>query len=811
MKEYFHILLRVLLSTGIACFCCIVVIVLYTNAQLPEVRDLQDIQLQVPLRIYTADGKLIGEYGEKRRTPINIAEVPETLKLAILATEDRRFYEHSGIDFRGLVRASLHLLISGTKGQGASTITMQVARNFFLTRKKTFGRKLNEALLALKIEKELPKDKILELYLNKIYFGKRAYGVQAAAQVYYGTTVDQLNLAQMAMIAGIPQAPSAINPINSPEAALKRRTHVLKRMLHSGFIDEKAYQEAVNAPVLTNYHARTIDFEAPYVSEITRKELVAKFGPDVYTSGFIVYTTVDSRLQSIANRALQEGLLEYDKRHGFRGPVAQLVVPRNGKIDFEKWANELKAYPKTLLTLPAAVTEINGDKVQAILPNSQKISISFESMQWARKQLSLLRMDSDAPQSPNDIVALGDIIYVEPGNNEWLFSQRPDVEGAIVAIHPKNGAVLAMVGGFDSNVSYFNRAAQSTRQPGSNFKPFVYAAALEQGFTAASVINDAPVVYHDDNLDDAWRPQNDTRRFYGPTRLRVGLTKSRNLVSIRLLQAMGVPRALKIIKRFGFEQQRLPRSLSLALGTATVSPLEVATGYAAFANGGYKVTPYVVQRVINDQGTLIYEAHPQTACPECNLLTEQNIDPNPEASNTIDQLVSQHTGQEAAAAIISPQTAYIMTSILQDAIQTGTGRAARALNRTDLAGKTGTTNNKMDAWYTGFNQSIVTSVWVGYDEPRSIQEYGSQAALPIWMKFIGQALQGVPETKPQQPRGLVTVKIDPATGLLARPGQTNAIFEIFRQETVPKRTAEITNPERNVLTPSSGSSGESLF
>ncbi|MBI2791556.1 MAG: penicillin-binding protein 1A [Gammaproteobacteria bacterium] len=810
MKNFLHIFIRVLVSTSVAGICAIAVIVLYTNAQLPTVNVLEEIQLQVPLKIYTADGKLIGEYGEKRRTPIAIKDVPETLKNAILATEDRRFYDHNGVDLRGMARATLHLVVSGTKAQGASTITMQVARNFFLTRKKTFGRKLNEVLLAIKIEKELSKDQILELYLNKIYFGKRAYGVQAAAQVYYGTTVDKLDLAQIAMIAGLPQAPSAINPINNPEAATKRRAHVLKRMLHYGFINEAEYEEAQTKPVVTSYHGRVVDMDAPHVAEMARKELLEKFGPDIYTSGFVAYTTVDSRLQTIAHHAVQEGLLEYDKRHGYRGAVAQLTVSDDGIINKEQWAEQLRAYPKTSFTLPAAVLSVGDNSIQAILPNHQQITISFDSMRWASRQLSRSR-NGPPPQHPSEVVSTGDVIYVEPGNNVWLFSQLPDVEGALVAMHPKNGALLAMIGGFDFNLSHFNRATQATRQPGSNFKPFVYAAALEHGFTAATIINDAPVVYKD-NMDEAWRPQNDTRRFYGPTRLRVGLTKSRNLVSIRLLQSLGIGRALKVIERFGFSRQNLPRSLSLALGTAAASPLDICTGYAAFANGGYKVKPFIVQKVTDSQDKIVYEANPPTACPECQRLVEQDVSPFEQEENTINQLVKEQNSQTTVPAtqIITPQTAYIMTSILQDAIQTGTGKLARALNRSDLAGKTGTTNNQMDAWYTGYNQSLVASVWVGYDDPRSVEEYGSQAALPIWMKFMGPALQGVPETKPEQPRGLVTVKIDPATGLLARPGQGNAIFEVFRQETAPSRAAAHYGGERNAITPSSGS-GETLF
>ncbi len=812
MRNFFRIFIRVLLSTGMAGLCALVVIVLYTNAQLPEVNDLEDIQLQVPLRIYTADGKLIGEYGEKRRTPISIQEVPPTLINAILATEDRRFYEHNGVDIRGIARASVHLLVSGSKGQGASTITMQVARNFFLTRKKTFGRKLNEALLALKIEKELSKDKILELYLNKIYFGKRAYGVQAAAQVYFGTTVDKLNLPQMAMLAGLPQAPSAINPINNPDAALKRRAHVLRRMLHYGFIKEEEYDQAVESSVIASYHGRVIDIDAPHVSEMARRELVEKFGPQVYTSGYVAYTTVDSRLQSLAHNAVQEGLLEYDKRHGYRGPIGQLTVSSKGTIDKNAWSEQLKSYPKTLYTWPAAILSVGEHSVQALLPNQQEIEIPFNSMKWAARQFSRLRLGPE-PQSPTDVVAVGDVIYAEPSSgSQWVFSQLPEAQAALVALHPKNGAILALIGGFDFSLSHFNRATQSSRQPGSNFKPFIYAAALENGYTAASVINDAPIVYRDANVEDAWRPQNDSRRFYGPTRLRVGLTKSRNLVSIRLLQALGIGKALKVIERFGFERRNLPRTLSLALGTANASPLDIATGYAVFANGGYKVKPHIIQKVTDSQSNVIFEASPLTAVDDL----ASKYDPDmAEEENVIDEIVKKqapvNSKQEEATRAISPQTAYIMTSILQDAVQTGTARRARELNRSDIAGKTGTTNNQMDAWFTGFNQSIVTSTWVGFDEPQSLQEYGSQVALPIWMKFMGAALQGVPETKPEQPRGIITVRIDPYSGLLARPGQPNAIFEIFRQDASPNRTAVASGSERNLITPSGGGNSESLF
>lgn len=759
MKNIFFIFFRVLLLVTAAALCAGLVIILYINAQLPSVSALEDKHLQTPLRIYTADGKLIGEYGEKRRTPITIEEVPPLLIDAILATEDKRFYEHSGVDLRSILRAALNLAVSGQKSQGASTITMQVARNFFLSRNKTFGRKLNEMLLAFKIERELPKDKILELYLNKIYFGKHAYGVQAAAQVYYGTTVEHLTLPQIAMIAGIPQAPSAINPIHNPNAARKRRLHVLKRMRHYGFIDEEAFEAANEAPVATHYHGRVVDMDAPHIAEMARQELVEKFGPSVYTSGFNAYTTIESRLQMFAQKALQEGLLEYDKRHGYRGPAGKLPSSE----DKAHWSALLKQYPKTALVLPAAVLEKHPERLQVLLPNSQEVSVPISSWTGFRK-------------SPSK----GTVIYVSPSDDhkQWTLSQLPEVQGALVALNPKNGAILALVGGFDFHLSNFNRATQATRQGGSNFKPFIYVAALENGFTAASVINDAPVVYYDPVTKETWRPKNDSGEFYGPTRLRVGLAKSRNLVPIRLLRAVGIRKTIKMLERFGFDHNALPPNLSLALGAGTVSPLAMATAYATLANGGYKVASHLIQRVEDNQHTPIYQAEPPTVP---------------------DKPSAEQSEATVAPQIIDPQTAYIMTSILQDTITMGTARKARVLLRSDLAGKTGSTNNNMDAWFTGYNGSLLASVWVGFDGARSVQEYGSQAALPVWIKFMQKALKDTPQIKPARPKGIITVKIDPETGLLAYPGQPNAIFELFRQGTAPTRSAMRRMPEPSYL------------
>lgn len=450
MNQILRPIIRALISIGIMAMFCVLVVVLYTNAQLPPVDVLEDIQLQVPLKIYTADGQLIGEYGEKRRTPVSINEIPEKMKLAVLATEDRRFYQHNGVDLRGLMRAGVHLIVSGTKGQGASTITMQVARNFFLTRKKTFSRKLHEVLLALKIEKELSKDQILELYLNKIYFGKRAYGVQAAAQVYYGTTIDKLTLAQMAMIAGLPQAPSALNPINNPTGALKRRAHVLNRMLYYDFISETEYEEAVKAPLTAKYHSRYVDFEAPFIAEMARQQMIQMYGPKAYTSGFVVYTTVDSKLQSLAQFSLQQGLLEYDKRHGYRGPLEHWILPDHPELadaqTVSDWSKKLNSLPAPSFQKPALVLSIHPQSITALLANQERITIPLDSMKWAKKQLTRLRLGS-APTSPDEVVEIGDVIYAEPEENQWLFSQKPDVQGALVSLHPKNGSILALVGG----------------------------------------------------------------------------------------------------------------------------------------------------------------------------------------------------------------------------------------------------------------------------------------------------------------------------------------------------------------------------
>lgn len=719
-------------------------LLIHLEANLPSVDMLRDVHLQVPLKVYAADGKLIAEYGEKRRTPLTLAQIPKQLKDAVIATEDRRFYKHPGVDIRGLARAVVNLVQKGTKEQGGSTITMQVARNFFLTRQKTYTRKLNEILLALKIEQELSKDEILELYLNKIYFGKRAYGVAAAAEVYYGTTVDKLTLAQMAMLAGLPQAPSAINPLNSPESAIKRRTHVLDRMLAYNLITHEEYDNAMQQPIATIYHGRPIELNAPFVAEMARQKVIEMFGEDAYAKGYQVYTSVDSKLQAVANNSLNRGVLEYDQRHGYRGPLKRLRSNSN-------YNAALQDVPRVSNLIPAVIVDVADNHATALLKDGFRVTLDWDGLVWANANAN----------TANQIVQIGDLVYVAPyaNNQHWRLAQLPQIEAAMVALNPNTGAILALIGGFDYERSSFNRAVQASRQPGSSFKPFIYAAALENNFTPASIMNDAPIVQEDASNED-WRPRNSTREFYGPTRLRTALTYSRNLVSIRLLQAVGINNTIEVLSKMGFDSSTLPRGLSLALGTNHLSPLQSAAAYSIFANGGYKVEPFLITKILDSQGNVIYVAPPPTN------LADPNVQP-----------------------VIKPQTAYQISSMLQDVIKKGSGKYATQIGRNDLSGKTGTTNEHFDGWFCGYNRDLVATFWVGYDEPRSLKEFANHTALPLWTYFMDQALRGKPENPPIQPPGLVTVKIDPLTGLLARSGQADAIYEIFTEETAPKIVA----------------------
>lgn len=766
----------------------------YMEIQLPDVDVLRDVHMQVPLRIYTSDGKLISEFGSKKRIPVTLDQVPKPLINAVLAVEDSRFYDHPGVDFISLVRAAKAVISSGRKVQGASTITMQVARNFFLSKKKTYTRKLKEILLALKIDKEFSKDKVLELYLNKVYFGNRAYGVAAAAHVYYGKKLNELTLPEMAMLAGLPQAPSRNNPLRSPKRALKRRNHVLKRMLEVGFIDRQAYEEAIKAPLTSRYHGQRVQIHAPYLAEMVRQVMVAEYGDEAYDRGFAIVTTVNSKLQLAAERSLEDGLIAYSERHGYRKPTKNLGWPSDDNR--LEWELALRKRDHVDRLQPAAVLETNYQSANVLMPNGDVVTLPWSAMSWARPAYRH-GFYGPKPKRASDIFKPGDVIWLLKTKKGWRLSQIPRLQGAIVSLNPQDGAILALSGGFDYGLSNFNRVTQAMRQPGSNFKPFLYSAALAKGFTLASVINDAPVVMRDTGENQLWRPNNDTLRFYGPTRLREGLTHSRNLVSIRLLQAMGIPYAREYVQRFGFDEQSLPHALSLALGSGLATPMQIAAGYAIFANGGYQIQPYFIQKIIdeNTEKTL-FTANPPKACEACIAQTDGAIAlPDPMAKR-----------------VITPQNAYLMTKSMQNVIQNGTGKKAKVLKRTDLAGKTGTTNDKVDAWFSGFNSNIVTAVWVGFDNSKSMHEYGAQAALPIWIQYMRTALDGMPEHTMPEPPEIITVRIDPRSGLLASPNQRNAVFEIFRKEYQPTKFASPgTTSSSSSSSTASHSGGEPLF
>jgi penicillin-binding protein 1A len=749
-------------------------ILVYLETELPDTNVLPP--LQVPLKVYTKDGKLIGEFGAERRNPIPIAQVPQQLINAFLATEDQRFYEHIGVDPLGLLRAAVQLITTGTKSQGGSTITMQVARNYFLSSKKTYARKVEEILLAIKIDSEFSKEKILELYLNKIYFGSRAYGIAAAAQVYYGKPLNQLTLPELAMLAGLPKAPSTINPIANPIGAKIRRDHVLQRMFEHGYIDKQTYDMAVNTPVATIYHGEKIQVSAPYVAQMVTDAMLAHYGEEAATASLKIYTTIDSKTQIAANNALRDTLLQYDQRHGYRGPKQNLGHNLHHVND---WLQTIAKIPTVNGLQAAVVTKIMKLSAQATFANGENILIPWQGLRWARHEISDKFVGS-TPKEASDILKVGDVIRImKLADGSWSLAQIPQVEGALVALSPQNGAILALVGGFDYTRSNYNRVTQAERQPGSSFKPFVYAAALDRGFTLATTINDAPFVMYDASLGGLWRPQNDDHKFNGPTRLRIALSKSMNLVAIRLLQSIGINYTVHYASRFGFDPKQLPHSLSLALGTALVSPLQMATGYAVFANGGYHVDPYLIDHIVNGTTSkIVYQAHPKIACLSCIELT------NALAGNS--SLIAPP--EQQAARVVSPQTAYLMTSALQDVILHGTGSSAISLNRPDLAGKTGTSNSLMDAWFSGFNGDIVATAWVGYDYPRSLDEFASKAALPMWINFMQSFLQGKPENTMSQPPNIVTARIDPRTGLLASDGEPG-IFEIFRRDNVPREVA----------------------
>ena len=778
----------------------------YLNPKLPSIEGLSNVQLQVPLRIYSSDGALMGEFGEKRRTPKKLDEIPELMRQAFLSAEDDRFFEHPGVDYQGILRAVVNLVMTGQRGQGGSTITMQLARNFYLSSEKTYLRKLNEILLALKIERELSKEKILELYLNKIYLGNRSYGVAAAAQIYYGVELDELTLAQVAMIAGLPKAPSTYNPIVNPERAIIRRDYVLSRMHHLGFITTEQMEEHRNAPVTARRHRSAIGVYAPYVNEMARAEIVKQFGDEAYVRGLNVYTTINKRLQQAANDSIWNGLVAYDKRHGYRGVVrhveldaaADEAVSEEGRPDLKAILKNDENYGRFV---PALILSVNDDAAApagseqavatdaapveqrhaiAMLKDGNQVRIPWDGIKWAREYISVNRIGKEL-KKVSDVIKPGDVVWLAHDSTAgWSLAQIPEVQGALVSVNPNTGAIQALTGGFDFEHSKFNRVVQAKRQAGSGFKPIVYAAALDKMYTPASLINDAPVVFEDSALEGEWRPENYSGKTFGPTRLRMALYKSRNLVSIRILRAIGLKHATQFAKNFGLNPKELRYDLSLALGSAELSPLQMARIYSVFATGGYLTEPYLIQRIEDPDGSILFEADPAVACVSC-VIAEQKWSADIIEDDALAKLPKQ------AERTLEPRLAFQMNSILQDVVLRGTGRRALALGRKDLAGKTGTTNDQRDAWFNGYNPDLVTTVWTGFDQlkPLGSRETGSSAALPLWIDFMRVALAGKPEKQLPRPDGLVTIKINAETGEAATDADTNTVFEIFREERAP--------------------------
>lgn len=797
--------------------------------RVPSVASLKDVQMQVPLRILSADGKLIAEYGEMRRNPIQIQNVPAKLKDAVLAAEDADFYHHSGIDVTSTLRAAVEVVLHhGEKVQGGSTITQQVARNFFLSPQKTYTRKIIEILTSFRIEKELTKDQILQLYLNKMFLGHRTYGVAAAAQYYYGKTLDQLTIAQCAALASSFQLPSAVNPIDHKDRLIARRNWVLGQMLAHRFIDRDQYQQAIASPDDASPHDAPVQVDAPYLAEMVRQQAIERLGNQALTDGYVIRTTIDSRLQDLADHALESRLEDYDHRHGYRGPEAHVTLPDPATpVALQQ---TLSNYNQVGGLWPAIVTGVGAESASVYVQGGQTVSLTVADMKWA---LGFAHKAGTGGNGAASILRPGDIIRVrEVGASEtastskpqakakkvddakhWELEQIPAAQAAMVSLSPDDGAVQALVGGFSFQLSKFNRAVQTARQPGSSFKPFIYSAAFSRGYTPASIINDAPIALPDPSKPGGlWTPQNDDDKFRGPMRLREALAQSVNLVAIRLLDAVGVRYVRDYVTRFGFPLDAIPENLTMALGTASVSPMAMARAYGVFANGGFLVTPYYISEIDNRDGKAIYKADPVRACRNCEarLLDEGKTTaaPNqPDAAagdpgalgNTANALATDAPkGPLLAPRVIAPRNDYLITSLLQSVIDHGTGFAAKQLGRSDLAGKTGTSNDYHDGWFCGFDGHLVTTVWVGFDDFKSLghKEFGARTALPIWMAFMGPALQGQPEATLPRPPGIVTATIDRTTGLPAPPGDTNTMTEMFKVEDLD-RLRELAKQQKN--------------
>lgn len=805
----------------------------YIEPQLPDVATLKDVRLQIPMQVYSADGELIAQYGEKRRIPLTLNQIPPVMVKAFIATEDSRFYEHHGVDPVGIFRAASVALFSGHASQGASTITQQLARNFFLSPERTLVRKIKEVFLAIRIEQLMSKDEILELYLNKIYLGYRAYGVGAAAQVYFGKTIDQLSLSEMAVIAGLPKAPSTFNPLYSLDRATARRNVVLSRMLSEGYITQTQYDSARDEAIDAAYHAPEIAFSAPYLSEMVRQEMVNRYGENAYTDGYKVYTTITRRLQQAAQQAVRDNVMDYDMRHGYRGPANVLWKVGEAAWDQQRIVDSLKNLPTYGPLLPAVVTQASPAEATTLLADGSSITLSMDGMRWARPYRSDTAQ-GPTPRKVTDVVQTGQQIWVRKVGDSWWLGQVPDVNSALVSINPKDGAVMALVGGFDFNQSKFNRATQALRQVGSNIKPFLYTAAMDKGLTLASILNDVPISRWDAGAGSDWRPKNSPAQYDGPIRLRQGLGQSKNVVMVRAMRAMGVDYAAEYLQRFGFPAQNIVHTESLALGSASFTPMQVARGYAVMTNGGYLIDPYFITKILNEQGDTLFQAMPKVACADCdipviygdtpksNVLENKDVEevatsqeqqnatvPMPQLEQANKALVAQSPAPQYAPHVINTPLSFLIKSALNTNIfgepgWQGTGwRAGRDLQRRDIGGKTGTTNSSKDAWFSGYGPGVVTSVWIGFDDHRrdlgrtsasgaiaeqiSGYEGGAKSAQPAWDAYMKAALEGVPEEPLTPPPGIVTVNIDRSTGQLANGG--NSREEYFIEGTQPTQHA----------------------
>jgi penicillin-binding protein 1A len=715
---------------------------------LPSLQALTDYQPKIPLRVYSAEGSLLGEFGEERRAFVSIATVPKTMVSAILAAEDERFYHHRGVDYIGVARAALSNFVSGGVRQGASTITMQVARNFFLTKERTLTRKFNEMLLAFKIEASLTKDEILQLYINQIYLGQRAYGFAAAAQIYFGKPLDQLSLAEHAMLAGLPKAPSAYNPIANPKRAELRQQYVLRRMRELGMISDAQFAEAEHHPVVVKRGSNDFGTHAEHFAEMVRQAVYERYKDETYTRGIRVYTTLSVRHQEAAYLAVRRGVQEYDRRHGYRGPEGYADLP--SKLNDEALEEALQDVADNDDLIAAVVTEASPKIVKAYRRGGEIVEINEEGLRFAARMLG-------DKVNANQRIRRGAVIRVQKDEkNRWHIVQLPAVESALVSADPRDGAIRALVGGFDFSRNQYNHVTQALRQPGSSFKPFIYSAALEKGFTAATIINDAPLTFSSTQTgSEPWEPKNYDGKFEGPIRLRSALVKSKNLVSVRILQAISPQNAQDYITRFGFDPKLHPPYLTMALGAGNATPMQMAQAYSVFANGGFRVTPYFIERVEDNRGNVLLQANPQ------------------------------HAGDHAER-VIDARNAFIMHSIMRDVVRMGTAARAMKLGRGDLAGKTGTTNDFVDAWFCGFNPTLVAIAWIGFDQPQTLgrNETGGTAALPIWMTYMGTVLKGVAEQPFTAPSGVLALRVNPETGMRVTDGE-GGVVDYFYQEFVP--------------------------